>query len=93
MLGSTKIRSNLHTDQYAGSVPSDHSQGQALVEPLSLPGVARHQQVSLRGLRSQERRREFHISAFSQVGNTGALQFTFTMYVEKLCGTCDTPFN
>jgi len=33
-----KIRSNLHTGQSAGSVPSEHSQGQALVEPLSLPG-------------------------------------------------------
>jgi len=28
--------------QYAGSVPSDHGQRQALVEPLSFPGVARH---------------------------------------------------
>ena len=35
-----KIRSNLHTGQYAGGVPSDHGQRQALVEPLSLPGVA-----------------------------------------------------
>ena len=35
-----KIRSNSHTGQYAGGVPSDHGQRQALVEPLSLPGVA-----------------------------------------------------
>ena len=35
-----KIRSNLHIGQYAGGVSSDHSQRQALVEPLSLPGVA-----------------------------------------------------
>jgi len=35
-----KIRSNLHTGQYANGVPSDHGQRQALVEPLSLPGVA-----------------------------------------------------
>ena len=35
-----KIKSNLHTGQYASSVPSDHGQRQALVEPLSLPGVA-----------------------------------------------------
>jgi len=35
-----KIRSNLHTGQYASGVPSDHGQRQALVEPLSLPGVA-----------------------------------------------------
>ena len=35
-----KIRSNLHTGQYAGGVPSDHGQRQALVEPLPLPGVA-----------------------------------------------------
>ena len=34
------IRSNLHTGQYASGVPSDHGQRQALVEPLSLPGVA-----------------------------------------------------
>jgi len=34
-----KIRSNLHTGQYAGRVSSDHGQRQALVEPLSLPGV------------------------------------------------------
>ena len=34
-----KIRSNLHTGQYASGVPSDHGQRQALVEPLSLPGV------------------------------------------------------
>ena len=34
-----KIRSNLHTGQYASSVPSDHGQRQALVESLSLPGV------------------------------------------------------
>jgi len=31
-----KIRSNLHTGQYASGVPSDHGQRQALVEPLSL---------------------------------------------------------
>jgi len=37
-----KIRSNLHTDQYAGSISLGHSQGQALVEPLAIPGVARH---------------------------------------------------
>jgi len=37
-----KIRSNLRTGQYAGSVSTDHSQGQTLVEPLALPGVARH---------------------------------------------------
>jgi len=36
------VRSNLHSGQYAASVSSDHSQGQALVEPLALPGVARH---------------------------------------------------
>jgi len=36
------IRSNLHTGQYAGSVSSDHSQGQVLVEPLALPEVAKH---------------------------------------------------
>jgi len=35
-----KIRSNLHTGQYAGGVPPDNGQRQALVEPLSLPGVA-----------------------------------------------------
>ena len=35
-----KIRSNLHTGQYAGEVPSDHGQRQALVEPLSLRRVA-----------------------------------------------------
>jgi len=35
-----KIRSNLHTGQYASSVPSDHGQRQALVEPLSIPGAA-----------------------------------------------------
>ena len=34
------LRSSLHTGQYAGCVPSDHSQRQALLEPLSLPGVA-----------------------------------------------------
>ena len=37
-----KIRSNLHTGQYAGSIFPGHSQGQTLVEPLALPGVARH---------------------------------------------------
>ena len=38
-----KIRSNLHTGhEYAGSISPDHSQGQTLVEPLALPGVARH---------------------------------------------------
>jgi len=37
-----KIRSNLHTGQYAGSVSPDHSQGQTLMEPLAPPGVARH---------------------------------------------------
>jgi len=39
-LKMAKIRSNLHTGQYAGSVPFYHGQRQALVEPLSLPGVA-----------------------------------------------------
>jgi len=34
-----KIRSNLHTGQYAGSIISDHSQGQVLLKPLSLPGL------------------------------------------------------
>jgi len=37
-----KIRSNLHTGHYAGSISLGHSQGQTLVEPLVLPGVARH---------------------------------------------------
>jgi len=37
-----KIRSNLDTGQYAGSVPSDHGQRQALVEPLLLSGVTRN---------------------------------------------------
>jgi len=32
----------LHTGQYAGNVSSDPSQGQALVEPLALPGANRH---------------------------------------------------
>ena len=36
-----KIRSNLHTCQYADSVSHDHSQGQTLVEPLAFPGVAK----------------------------------------------------
>ena len=35
-----KVRSSLHTGQYADGVPSDHGQRQALVEPLSLPGAA-----------------------------------------------------
>jgi len=49
-----KIRSILHTGQYDGSISPDHSQGQMLVKPLALPGVASapwgrqtHQQVSL----------------------------------------------
>jgi len=42
MLGMTKIESNLYTGQYACSFPSDYSQGQALMEPLSLPGITRH---------------------------------------------------
>jgi len=37
-----KIRSNLHTGQYAGSISPDHSQGQTLVEPLALSVVARY---------------------------------------------------
>jgi len=37
-----KIRSNLHTGQYADSISPGHSQGQTLVEPLVLPGVVRH---------------------------------------------------
>ena len=41
-LGTTKIKSNLNTGQYTGSVPSDHSQGQAMVEPLLLPGITRY---------------------------------------------------
>jgi len=36
------VRSRLHTGQHAGSVSSDHRQGQALVEPLALPGFTRH---------------------------------------------------
>jgi len=36
-----KIRSKLHTGQYAGNISPGHSQGQTLVEPLVLPGVAR----------------------------------------------------
>jgi len=40
--GTDDVRSNLHTGQYSGSVSPDHSQGQALVEPLALPDVARH---------------------------------------------------
>jgi len=39
--GTGKIRSNVHTGQYAGSVSPDHSQGQTLVESLALPGFAR----------------------------------------------------
>jgi len=41
-LGTTKIKSNLHIGQYAGSLPSDHSQEQALGQPLSLPGITKH---------------------------------------------------
>jgi len=37
-----KIRSNWHTGQYPGSISLGHSQGQMLVEPLELPGAARH---------------------------------------------------
>ena len=44
-LKMAEIRSNLHTGQYAGSVSFEHGQRQALVEPLSLPGVARHVNV------------------------------------------------
>jgi len=40
-LAIAKIRSNLHTGQYVGSIPSDHRQGQALVRKLSLPGNTR----------------------------------------------------
>jgi len=32
----------LHTGQYAGIISPGHSQGQTLVEPLALPGVAKH---------------------------------------------------
>jgi len=39
---TSKIRSNLHTGQYASSTSPGHSQGQMLVEPLALPGVTRH---------------------------------------------------
>jgi len=42
-----KIRLNLHTGQYAGSVSADHSLGQMLVKPLALPGIARPHQDSL----------------------------------------------
>jgi len=31
-----KIKSNLHTGQYTGSISPGHSQGQTLVEPLAL---------------------------------------------------------
>jgi len=37
-----KIKSNLHTGQYVGSISPDHSQGQTLVEPLGFRGVAVH---------------------------------------------------
>jgi len=39
---TVRIRSNLHTGHYPGSVSLDHSQGQRLVEALALPGVDRH---------------------------------------------------
>jgi len=35
-----KIRSNLYTGQYAGSISPGHSQGQTMVEPLAHPGGA-----------------------------------------------------
>jgi len=38
-LRMVKIRSNLQTSEYAGSIPSDYRQVQALVEPRSFPGV------------------------------------------------------
>jgi len=41
-LETAKIRSNPHTGQYVSRVPSDHSHGQTLVEPLSLPGITEH---------------------------------------------------
>jgi len=44
------MRSNLHTGQYAGSVPSDSSKSQVLVEALLLLEVTRcctYKQVSL----------------------------------------------
>jgi len=38
----TKMRSNLHIGQYAGSIPSDHSLREVLVKPLLLLRVTRH---------------------------------------------------
>ena len=64
-LGIAKIRSNLHASQYAGSSSSDQSQGQTLVEPLLLPGVTRHQQVSLQNNSKKDRVLAIHPSGFN----------------------------
>jgi len=39
-LSIAKIKPNLYAGKFAGSIPSEHSHGQVLVEPLLLPGVA-----------------------------------------------------
>jgi len=51
-----KIRSNLHTGQYASSVPSDHSHGQVLVESLSLPGITWHDDVNKLSCKTAQKR-------------------------------------
>jgi len=60
-----KIRSNLHTSQHAGSIPSDHSQGQALVESLDThSGITKHKQVSLWGHSKRGSGLTIHTSSF-----------------------------
>jgi len=41
-LRMAKIKSILHTSQYADSISPDRSQVQVLVQSLSLPGITRH---------------------------------------------------
>jgi len=48
-----KIRPKLPTSQYAGSVLSDHSQGQALVESLSLPMITGQRRFFARPIKKE----------------------------------------
>jgi len=54
-----KIRSDLHSGQYASSIPSDYSQGQVLMEPLSFLGVT---YISTRFFSRQLKKEQPHIA-------------------------------
>jgi len=88
---TVKIRSNLHTGQYAGSISLGHSQGQTLVEPLVLPGVTRHIN-KLEFLRKTTQKRGSGFAVHTSGLNCHWLKVVIALEVMIVLAFCDFSF-